>query len=135
MGDNLDSEVPAAPPPPGANKVEIAVGGHSITVESAEPLAEVVGYALGIYDQTKDAARKIPFGFDVTGGQFELAEPYVEVSQETAGGDDARRMGRQPAQDGTTRRLVIDDPPGHHRARLRPVSVDRGRAQVPVPGH
>lgn len=132
---NLDSEVPDAPPPPGTNKVEIVVGGHSVTVESSEPLADVVGYALGIYDQTKDAAKRIPLGFDVTGGQFERAEVYVDSGGQSWGDDDARRMGRQPAQDGTTRHLAVGDPPGHHRTRLGPLQMDRGRAPVPGTGH
>jgi hypothetical protein len=131
-----DSENLEAPPPPGANKVEITVGGHTVCVESADPLADVVGWALTIYDHTRDAARKIPLGFDVTGGQFERAEPYVEPGS-AAGWEDerARRLDWKPAQDGTTRRLGVADPPGHHRARLRPLQMDRGRAPVRRDGH
>ncbi len=123
-----------APPPPGTSKVEITVGGHTVVVESAEPLSEVVGYALGIYDQTKDAAKRLPFGFDVSGGQFERAEPYLEPSG-AAGWEDehAGRLDRKPAQDGTTRRLVVGHPPGDHRTRLRPLPVDPGRQTMPGP--
>lgn len=112
MGDNLEVEAVEAPPPPGTNKVEIAIGGHSVLVESADPLADVVGYALGIYEQTRDAAKKTPLGFDVTGGQFERAEPYVEPSgMEGWEEEHAQRLCR----DGSTRRLE----PGVHRTRLQ----------------
>lgn len=133
MGESADSDA-TAPPPPGTNKVEITVGGHTIVVESTDPLADVVGYALGIYDQTKDAAKKIPFGFDATGGQFERAEVYVEPTGWEGDGD-ARGLGRFESQDGTTRRLGVPDPPGHHRARLRPMPMDRGRQEVPGARH
>jgi len=132
MGDNLETEAdPASPPPGTSNKVEITVGGHSVSVESADPLVDVVGYALGIYDQTAAATRYMPMGFDVTGGSFERAEPYVEPVLERWEADDAGRVERQSAQDGTTRRLVLTDPPGHHRARLRPMPVDREQRPLP----
>jgi hypothetical protein len=136
MGANPDEleEAESAPPPPGTNKVEITVGGHTIVVESAEPLAEVAGYAIGLFGQTSEPAKQIPFGFDVTGGQFERAEPYVEPGKERWGDEDARGLGRHQrnyAQDGTTRRLAIPNPPGHHRARLRPMPVDREQRPLP----
>lgn len=115
MGDNLDAEAPEAPPPPGTNKVEINVGGHAVTVESTNPLDDVVSWALAIYDHTRDAAKRIPFGFDVTGGSFERAEPYIEPGSAESWEDErARRMDWQSAQDGRTRRLDI----GVHRVRL-----------------
>lgn len=135
MGDNLDAEAAEAPPPPGTNKVEITIGGHTVIVESADSLDNVVGWALAIHDHTSDAAKKIPFGFDVSGGQFERAEPYVEPGLDRWEGEDARRVDWKPAQDGTTRRLGVPDPPGHHRARLGPVQMDRARAQVRGPGY
>jgi hypothetical protein len=129
-------EIRSVAPPPGTNKVELTVGGHSITVESGDPLADVTAYALLLYDRTKDAAKKIPFGFDVAGGQFERAEPYVEPGS-AEGWEDGHggRMGRQPAQDGTTRRLGVPDPAGHHRTRLGPLPVDRGRQTLPGEGY
>jgi hypothetical protein len=121
-----------APPPPGTNKVEITVGQHTILVESGEPLIDVVGYALDLHQRTAEPAKQLPFGFDTTGGQFERAEPYVEPGTGEGWEDDhARGMDRQPTQIAATRRLVLYDPPGHHRSRLRPMQVDRGRAQVP----
>lgn len=134
MGDNPEVEAAEAPPPPGTNKVEITVGGHTVVIESVDPLADVVGYAMGVYDATRDAAKKIPLGFDITGGQFERAEPFVEPGSGIWEDEDARGLGRQSAQDGTTRRLVVQDPPGHHRARLRPMPVDRTWAPVRRPG-
>lgn len=132
MGDNLEVEAVEAPPPPGTNKVEITVGGHSVVVESTDPLVDVAGYALGMFEQTRDDAKKLPFGFDVAGGQFEHAEPYAEPSgMETWEDGHARGLGRQPAQERATRRLVLEDPPGDYRARLRPLPVDRGRPPVP----
>jgi hypothetical protein len=129
-------DTPEAPPPPGPTKVEITVGGHTIIIESAEPLADVVGYAYELHQRTSDAAKKIPMGFDVGGGQFERAEPYVEPSSMQSWEDErARPVGRLESQDGTTKRLVVDHPPGDHRARLRPVQVDRGRAAVPRTRH
>jgi len=131
MGANPDDieEADSAPPPPGTNKVEITVGGHTVAIESADPLADVVGYVMGLFEQTSEPARRIPFGFDNTGGQFERAEPYVEPSgMESWEDDDARRLDRNQRhgpQDGTTRRLGVPDPAGHHRARLWPMPVDR----------
>lgn len=137
MGANPDDaeEADSPPPPPGTNKVEITVGGHCVVVESAEALADVVGYALGIYEQTTDAAKRIPMGFDVASGQFERAEPYREpTGLEGWEDDDARRMGRHQRnhpEAGSTRRLGVADPTGGHRTRLRPMPLDRGRAPVP----
>jgi len=154
MGDDTDAA--EAPPPPGTNKVEITVGGHSVSVESAEPLAAVVEHVMRIYQLTRDAAKTLPFGFDATGGQFERAEPYLEPSSmqrwddegtqrlttrdgrtRNLGGRDEveRRLGRVEPEERTTCRLGIADPPGHHRARLGEVSVDRGRAPVRREGH
>lgn len=117
MGDNLEVEAVEAPPPPGTNKVEITVGGHSVVVESADPLVDVAGYALGMFEQTRDDAKKLPFGFDVAGGQFQHAEPYAEPGG-MEGWEDARARSR----DGATRRLDL----GAYRARLRPAqSVNR----------
>lgn len=95
MGDNLDVEATEAPPAPGTNEVEITVGGRSVIVKSADPLADVVGYALSLYEQTEQDAKKIRFGFDVTAGQFERADPYVEPSgMETWEDGHAGRLGR-----------------------------------------
>lgn len=131
MGDNLETEAGPASPPPGTNKVEIAVGGHSVIVESADPLDDVVGYALGIYEQTAAGARYMPMGFDATGGSYERAEPYFEPAQGRWEDDGGGRMDRQPEALSTTRRLVFPDPPGHHRARLRPMPVDREQRPLP----
>lgn len=139
MGANPEGleEAESTPPPPGTNKVEIAVGGRTVVVESADPLADVVGYALSIFEQTAEPARQIPLGFDTTAGQFERAEPYAEPSGlEQWGNEDARRLGRHErhsSQDGFTRRLGVADPTGGHRTRLRPMPVGRGRAAVPAP--
>lgn len=66
-----DDEAPDTPP---VTEVEITVGGHSIIVKAAEPLAEVAAQALGLYEQTRLSAEKIPFGFGATGGQVEMRE-------------------------------------------------------------
>jgi hypothetical protein len=130
MGANLDDieEADSAPPPPGTNKVEITVAGHTVAIESADPLADVVGYAMGLFEQTSEPAERIPFGFDNAGGQFERAEPYVEPSgMESWEDGNARRLGRHQrhgSQDGTTRRLGIPDPAGNHRTRLRTMPMD-----------
>lgn len=135
MGDDEEQAAPA-PLPPGTNRVEITVGGRTVSVESAAPLEDVVGYALGIFEQTDDAAKKIPFGFDVSGGLFERAEHYIEPSSMQSWEDDhARGLDRKPSQDGATRRLGVPDPAGHHRTRLQPLPVDRGRAPVRGPRH
>jgi hypothetical protein len=133
MGDNLETEADPASPPPGttSNKVEITVGGHSVSVESADPLVDVVGYALGIYDQTAAATRYVPMGFDVTGGSFERAEPYAEPTLERWEADDAGRMAGQQTPGSTTRRLVHPDTPGGNRTRLRPMPVDREQRPLP----
>lgn len=86
-GDDAD---PEAPPSPAPNKVEIHVAGHVIVVESTDPLADVVGYALGLHQQTAHSARHIPIGFDATGGQFERAEPYIEPGSVVDPGEDER---------------------------------------------
>lgn len=132
MGDNLETEADPAPPPPGtSNKVEITVGGHSVSVESADPLADVVGYALGVYDQTAAGARYMPMGFDTTGGSFERAEPYVEPALERWEADDAGRVAGQQAPGATTRRLVHPDTPGGNRTRLWAMPVDREQRPLP----
>lgn len=77
-----------APPPPAPNKVEIHVGGHVIVVESADPLADVVGYALGIHEQTAAAARHIPMGFGSADGEFERADAYTEPGAAADPGED-----------------------------------------------
>lgn len=136
MGDDLQAQAAEAPPPPGTNRIEITVGGHSVTIESTEPLADVIGYALNVYEQTQGPARNIPLGFDTTGGQFERAEPYLEPSGMQSWEDEhARRLDRKPTEVATTRRLEFPDPAGHHRSRLGPVQMDRGRAPVPRAGH
>jgi hypothetical protein len=137
MGANPDDieEADSAPPPPGTNKVEITVAGHTVAIESADPLADVVGYAMGLFEQTGQAAKNIPFGFGAAGGQFERTEPYAEPSgMESWEGDDARRLGRYQRhgpQDGAACRLGVPDPPGHHRARFRPVPLDREQRPLP----
>lgn len=132
MSDELAGQPAEAPPPPGISKVEITIGGHTISVESPEPLSDVAGYAFGLYEQTKEAAKKIPLGFDISGGLFERAEPYVEPTN-TQEADCGGGLGRQQSQDGTTRRLVFGDPAGRHRARLAPLPMVPGRAAVPRP--
>lgn len=129
MGDNpeITEEGDLAPPPPGLNKVEITVAGHTVIVESADPLADVIGYALGAYEQTRLEAKAIPFGFDIGIAQVERAPDWSGHRQEWEPDDAWRvdRQQRQPAQDGSTRRLGLADTPGGHRARLRPVPMDR----------
>lgn len=96
MGDNSDSADAEASPPPGTNRVEITVAGHTVVIESADPLADVVGYAMSVFDETAGPAQHEPMGFGVTGGQFERAEPYAEPGLEGGEDDGVRRMGRQP---------------------------------------
>lgn len=136
MGDNpeITEEADLAPPPPGLNKIEITVAGHSVVIESADPLADVIGYALGVYEQTRLEARRIPLGFDVGVAQVERAPAYVDPRQESWEDEDARRLDRhqrQPAKDGTTRRLGVADPTGGHRTRFRPVPLDREQRPLP----
>lgn len=120
-----DDAADCAPPPPGTNKVEITVAGHSVTIESTDPLAAVADCALDIFQRTAGYAKRIPIGFDVAGGQFERADPYREPrGLEGWEDDDARGLGRQQAQGGATRRLGLDGTPGGHRTRLRPLQVD-----------
>ena len=130
MGHNPDEteEAESAPPPPGTNKVEITIAGHTIVVESSESLRDVVDYAYTLYEATAERAKGIPLGFATGIAQVERAEAYVEPGRESWEDDDARRLDRQqrlPAKDGTTRRLGIADPTGGHRARLRPMPLDR----------
>lgn len=67
------------PRPP--TKVDITVAGHTVIVESAEPLDVVAAKALELFRATEDAARRIPVGFAATGGTAERAEPeYSEVA-------------------------------------------------------
>lgn len=67
-------------------------------VESADPLADVVGYALGLHEQTAAGARQLPMGFAAAGGQFERAEPYAEPGSYDSGEDGhARQLGRLAA--------------------------------------
>ncbi len=129
-------EPESPPPPPGANKVEITVAGHTVVVESADPLADVVGYATSIFESTRWAAERIPVGFDVTGGQFERAEPYRDPSSSSPyeEDDDARRMDRHqrdPQTFSATRRLANPDTPGGYRARWRPVPMDPEQHPLP----
>lgn len=92
MGINPDADATEAPPPPGINKVEITVAGHTVVVESSDSLEDVAGYALGLFDVTAEAARRIPIGFDVTGGQADLAGPHAEPGG-LAGEEDERHAG------------------------------------------
>lgn len=80
MGANPEfaEEAEPAPPPPGSSRVEITVAGHTVAVESPDPLADVVGYALSLYEQTAGAAARSPVGFDTAGGNFERATLYAE---------------------------------------------------------
>jgi hypothetical protein len=126
MGDNLESEAEPASPPPGPNKVEITVAGHTVNIESFDPLTDVIEYAVRIFEITAASAKHVPLGFDTSVAHIERAGPYVEPGGAYSGGDDnAGRLGGQQSQSGTTRRLVLPDSPGNHRARLRPVPVDR----------
>lgn len=97
MGANPEEieEAESPPPPPGTNKVEITVAGHTVIIESPEALSEVIGYTMGIYEQTRDAATRIPFGFDTGAGHHERAEPYTEADNLQGWEDDnARRVER-----------------------------------------
>jgi hypothetical protein len=113
MGANPEEpeEAETAPPPPGTNRVEITMAAHTV-IESADPLADVVGYAMGILEQTREYAKRIPLGFDVGVAQVERAAPYREPSTLEGWEDD---HGRKPARDGGTKRLI----PGDYRSRLR----------------
>jgi hypothetical protein len=135
MSGQTDDQAADAPPAPGTNRVEITVGGHHIAIESPESLSEVIGYAYGLYEQTREAARKIPLGFDVTGGQFERAEPYAEPLEQDWGPDQTLRMELGSARDGNTQRIPLDDPPGLHRAGPGRVPMVPGRAAVPRKRH
>jgi hypothetical protein len=136
MRDEPSVEDAEAPPPPGTNKIEITVGGHTVAIESSAPLNLVADYAMALWDRTADEAKQLPFGFDATGGQFERAEPYIEPSgMERWEETDERAVDGQSAKDGTTRRLVIEDPARHHRPGLGSVPMDRGWAPVPGTRH
>ncbi len=130
-------EPESPPPPPGANKVELTVAGHTVVVESSDPLADVVGYALGLFEQTSGPARHDPMGFTATGGQFERADDYVEPyytspyegEDSHAGRVDGHQRDQPPGT--ASRRLGIDDPPGGHRTRLWQMSVDPEQRPLP----
>lgn len=65
-----EPEEPSEPPP--VAEVEITVGGHTIIVKAAEPLAEVAAQAFGLFQQTQLPAEKLKFGFDANSSQIEL---------------------------------------------------------------
>jgi hypothetical protein len=136
MGDNLEvDEAEPAPPPPGTNKVEITVAGHTIVVESADSLADVAGYAYSLHEATAGSAQRIPIGFDAVGAHLERAEPYVEPSGLEGWEDDhVRRMDWQQRERpalSVTRRLVHPDTPGGDRTRLWPMPLDREQRPLP----
>lgn len=82
--------------PPEQVEVEISVAAHTIIVKAAGSLADVAAQALGLYEQTRLDAKRIPIGFDNAGGQVERAEaPDYSGLREEWGEDD--RVGRKPA--------------------------------------
>lgn len=120
--DDDSGMMPAAP-----NKVEITVAAHTVVIESAEPLDDILGYALGLFQQTAASAARIPVGFDTTGIIAERGDPAPEPGTLEEGGHDdrVRRLERELAQIRTARRLVLQDPPSNHRPRLGPLPLDR----------
>lgn len=90
-------------------EVEITVGGHTICVKAAAPMADVAAQALGLYQQTQLEARKIKFGFDVTASQVELRDQpdHGWRMEETEGPEEDRaRMGRVDPEGTPTGRLA-----------------------------
>lgn len=85
------------------SRVNIEVGGHSVSVEAQGSLNYVSSVALDLFRNTADDAKKLPFGFDATNGEFERAEPIREPgSLEPDEWEEARhaRLGRiQPPLD------------------------------------
>lgn len=75
-------------------EVEITVAGHTIVVKAPAPLDEVAAQALGLYEQTKGSARRIPMGFDVGGGQVERAAQTDYTGLTEDWGDEDARLGR-----------------------------------------
>jgi hypothetical protein len=65
-----EPDIPAEPPP--VAEVEITVGGHTVIVKAAEPLAKVAAQALGLFEQTQLPAATMKFGFDANSSQIEL---------------------------------------------------------------
>lgn len=61
------------PKPP--TKIDLTVAGHTVIVESAEPLDVVAAKALELFRETAEYARRSPAGFAASGGQFERAQP------------------------------------------------------------
>lgn len=87
-----------SPDPTPVTEIEITVGGHTISVKAAAPMAEVAAQALGLYQQTRLEARQIPFGFDVNASQVELREqPDLGYRMDETDGpeEDRARMGRK----------------------------------------
>lgn len=75
MADTTDTEQAEPAPPSPQNEVEITVAGHTVIVKSCDPLADVIGYAHGLFDATAGYAKRLPIGFDTTGAHIELAAP------------------------------------------------------------
>lgn len=82
MGDTTQTEQAEPADPSPSTEVEITVAGHTIAVKAAEPLAVVAEQALALFHLTARYARRAPIGFDVGGGQFDLAAPYTEPGLE-----------------------------------------------------
>ncbi len=70
QAEPVGPDEPVEPPP--IAEVEITVGGHTIIVKAAEPLADVAAQALGLFEQTQLPAQKMKFGFDANSSQIEL---------------------------------------------------------------
>jgi hypothetical protein len=54
------------------------VAGHTVIVESPDPLDVVAGKALELFRATEANARRIPTGFAASGGQAERASPEAD---------------------------------------------------------
>lgn len=98
-----------SPEPTPITEVEITVGGHTICVKAAAPMADVAAQALGLYQQTQLAARQIKFGFDVNASQVELRQqPNLGYGMDEADGpeEDHARLGRINPQGQAPERLA-----------------------------
>lgn len=55
-------------------EIEISVAGHTVIVKAARSMEDVAAQAVQLFERTQRSAMRIPIGFAVTGGQFELTE-------------------------------------------------------------
>jgi len=95
----------APEPIPEVTEVVIEIGGHCITVKSPRPMEDVAAQAFGLYEQTREDAKRIPIGFDVGGGQFERAEERDFSTLDAGEEEDRARVGRLDQKGITAPRL------------------------------